>query len=220
MALADLIITDEQISEELIEKVLKDRVNLVKAGNKVILTRKNINSANRIKVLLFLAGGKAWELIEKTEFSFTPADMEKAISIPGNSLRPVLKELSDDFLLSNEKGRYQITSRGIYELETILEDLTEESSKTTKKKSGTKHSSNKSKSSNVPPKADAFEGLITDGFFSLPKSNKEIIEELSCRGVTIKPTSLPVYLLPLVRKKKLSRERVVRNKGKIWVYKK
>ena len=45
------------------------------------------------------------------------------------------------------------------------------------------------------------------------------MNELKKLGVSIKITSLPSYLLPLVRKRKLIRDQIIEGKRKIWVYK-
>jgi len=219
MSLTDLVITNEEISESLVEKVLKGRVSLLKEGNKVILTRSSSNLPNKLKVLLFLAGGRAWELLDKVVLSFSPNDMEKATGVSGNSLRPTLSELSNSYLVNNNSGRYQITPKGIYELEDLLENNKKEidfSQKANKKMTGL---FKLTKKSNVPVKTEAIKELIEEGYFSTLRNNADIIEELGRRGVTVKPTSLPAFILPMLRNKTLTRERISRDKRKIWAYK-
>lgn len=220
MALKDLVITNEKISEDLIETVLKGRIELVQEGNKIILTREASIEPNKVKILLFLAGAKAWELLDKVNLSFLPGQMEVALNIPGNSLRPNLKELADNYLISGEKGKYQITTKGIYELQTTLEN----SANKEKTQGGIgqkiKRIVKSSNSGSNLPKAKSIEELINEGYFSSPRDNEEIIDELGRRGIMLKATSLPSFLLPLVRKKILTRDYKEKNKRKVWAYQK
>ena len=219
MSLNDLVITNKKISKDLVEKVLKGRVELVREGNKVNLTKEGSKLSNKLKVLLFLAGGKAWELLDNVTLSFSPNEMEQVIGIPGNSLRPILKEISDNYLVNNEKGKYQIIPKGIYELENMLENTIKENDKTQKGNSKMVRKSKPTKKGNSPLKSEAIKELIKDGYFSTPKDNSEIMAELGRRGVTVKPTSLPSFILPLLRKKSLTRDYKLKNKRKVWVYK-
>jgi hypothetical protein len=213
MPLSDLIVTNKEISENLIEKVLKDRVELVQDGNKVVLTREGSTYPNKIKVLLFLSGGKAWELLDHVSLSFTPVEMEKTVGIPGNSLRPILKEISDNYMVNNDRGKYQITAKGIYELEKLLENITKIDTR------GKKSKPKKIRVLGGPTKTMAIDELLKEGYFSTPRDNGEIISELGRRGVTIKQTSLPSFILPLLRKKVLTRDYKLKDKRKVWAYK-
>lgn len=220
MTLKDLIITKQQISEALVENVLKGRVELIQDGNEILLTKESINFPNKIKILLFLAGGKAWELLDSISLSFSPGEIGVKLSIPGNSLRPLLRELSNSFLVGNDKGRYQITPKGVYELERMLKTTTEINKTVQGKRSKAVRVSRAPKSkSGTPLKSKSIEVLIDEGYFSIPRNNQEILMELGRRGVTIKSTSLPSFLLPLIRKKILVRDYKEKNKRKVWAYK-
>lgn len=220
MALADLIVTNKVLSEDIIENILKDKVELIQEEHKVFLTREALGFPNRLKILLFLTGAKAWELIDKTLLIFSPSDLETELNIQGNSIRPILKELADNLFIVNEKGKYKITSKGVYELETILKRNPTDVNKSS---SISKVKSNKVKvstSSKLPSKTNSIAELLENGFFSTPKEAGEIIAELGRMGVTMKPTSLPSFLLPLVRNKTMTRDYKEKNKRTVWVYSK
>jgi len=219
MSLQDLVINNKQISAELIENILKNRVELIQEGKKVILTKKGMKLSNKGRILLFLAGGKAWELIDTETWSSGPSDMQEALGIPGNTLRPILKDLADSFLVKSEKGKYQILPKGIYEIESVLETKEDEINSMLNNKTDLKKETNAKKTTGGPSKSKAIEELISDGYFSEPKELGEVQMELGRRGVTVKLTSLPSYTLPLVRKKILTRDHKVKGKGKIWTYK-
>lgn len=218
MALADLIITNKALSEEIIENILKGKVELIQEGNKIILTRDAVSLSNRLKILLFLTGAKAWELIDKTLLTYSPSELEADLSIQGNSIRPILKELADNLFIINDKGKYKITSKGVYELETLLKKGSDDANKITSVKKNNGKKSKTSTYSNSPSKKNSITELIESGFFATSREASEIITELGRMGLTMKPTSLPAYLLPLVRNKTLARDSKEKNKRKVWVY--
>lgn len=220
MALADLIVTNKALSEDIVENILKGKVELIQEEHRVFLTREALGFPNRSKILLFLTGAKAWELIDQTLLTFSPSDLETELNIQGNSIRPILKELADNLFIANEKGKYKITSKGVYELETLLKRSPDATGKPSSVK---KIKSKKSKVfaySNLPSKSNSIAELIENGFFATPRESAEIIAELGRMGVTMKQTSLPSFLLPLVRNKTMTRDYKEKNKRKIWVYSK
>jgi len=217
MSLQDLVTDNKKISENLLENLLKGYVELVKDGKKVILTKKGMSLPRKTRVLLLLAGGKAWTFLDKKEWSIAPSDMEGVLSIPGGSLRPILKIQADNFLIKRSKGKYQIRPKGLFQLEDMFQDKDKNSGKEIKqtRKIGAKLSG---KSKGGSSKAEIISEMMLDGFFDSPKDLKEIQIESRRRATTIKMTSLPPYLLPLVRKKKLFREYKKKDKKKVWVY--
>lgn len=218
MALQDLVIDNQQISTEIIEGLLKGRVNLIQEGRMVHLTKEGMCFPNKTKILLFLAGGKAWELLDSEGWNSLPSIMEEILGIPGNTLRPVLKELADNFLVKSEKGKYQILSKGIYELEAIMRKPKGKGSTVQKSNSNHKKTVSDKKSVSGPSKSKAIEELINGDYFSVPRDLSEIQTELGRRGITVKLTSLPSYLLPLVRSITLNRDYKVKGQRKVWAY--
>lgn len=219
MALQDLVVNNKQISVELVEKLLKGRVELIQEDKKVNLTKSGMGLPNKGRILLFLAGGKAWELLDGEAWATSPGDMEEFLGIPGNTLRPILKELADSFLVKSDKGRYQILSKGIYELESLLEKGENQKSSFSDNSLRPGEAAPVRKTASGPSKSKAIEELINEGYFSDSRELSEIQAELGRRGISVKLTSLPSYILPLVRKKVLTREYKAKGKGKVWVYK-
>lgn len=219
MALQDLVINNKQISSELIENILKNRVELIQDGRKVNLTKEGMKFSNKGRILLFLTGGKAWELIDTRIWSSGPGDMQEFLGIPGNTLRPILKDLADNFLVKSEKGKYQILPKGIYEIEYILQKKEDGKENNSNNKTDSNKNLPAKKTTGGPSKSKALEELITDGYFSEPRELSEIQVELGRRGIMTKLTSLPSYVLPLVRKKVLTRDHKSKGKGEVWTYK-
>ena len=219
MSLQDLVIDSEQISSELIENLLKGRVELIQEGKRINLTKDGVNLSNKGRILLFLAGGKAWNLLSGEDWTTSPGKMQEHLGIQGNTLRPLLKELADNFLVKSEKGKYQVLSKGIYELESILETKIDHQHHGSQNNEGSIKKTAARKISTGPSKSKAIEELINEGYFSEPRELGDIQNELGRRAIPVKLTSLPSYILPLVRKRILSREQKNKGKGTIWMYK-
>ena len=166
MALQDLVMNNKQISADLVENLLKGRVELIQEGKKVILTKDGMRLPNRSKILLFLVGGKAWELLDGDGWSSSPSVMEEVLGIPGNTLRPILKSFTDSFLVKSEKGKYQILSKGIYEFETILDEGENRGIDISGSDSGIGKSAPIKKIVGGPSKSKAIEELMSEGYFS------------------------------------------------------
>lgn len=217
MALKDLIVSNQKITEDLLENVLRGYVELIQDGKKVLLTKKALFLSARAKVLLFLAGGNAWTLIDGVQWLVSPSEMEDDLGIGGNTLRPTLKNLSDNYLVKSEDGKYKILPKGIYELERSLKDGTALVQKSGNSNQTTRDS--KSKQPRSPSKSEILLEMRKDGFFDSPKELQEIHAELGRRAATTKITSIPSLILPMIRKKELSREYKQKTEGKVWVYK-
>lgn len=214
MALEDLIIDRKQISKELLEKLLKGKVELIKENKGVNLTKLGNSFSNKIQVLLYLCGKKAWELLVSEEIRNSIKELEKNLGIKGNTLRPILKELKDSYQVEAEKGKYRILSKGVFELERGLQQEPEQAKALSKGNARKGDKSSRGISTSV-----YINKLCNEGYFKTAKKMSDIMNELRKRGVTIKLTSLPPYLLPLVRKGNLVREQIIEGKRKIWVYK-
>jgi hypothetical protein len=213
MVLKDLIVDHKQISEGLLENILRGKVELIKEGEGVNLTEEGNSFPNRIRVLLYLCGKKAWELLTSKEIRVSIKELERDLGIKGNTLRPILKSFKDSYQAEAEKGKYRILPKGVFELEKELQR------KYGKKERVLKPYSKKSELSRKISKSEFIRKLYDEGFFKEPKKMSDVLCELKKLGIHIKLSSLPSYLLPLVRKGKLTREQITRGKRKIWVYK-
>jgi len=213
MALEDLIVDHKQISKELLEKLLVGRAELIKENEGVNLTRTGNNYSNKTRVLLYLCGKKAWELLSSNRVNASIEELQKNLGIAGNTIRPILKELKDSYQAESEKGKYRILPKGVFELEKAIENEKE------KERINKPNPQKGDKSGKQISKSEYINKLYNEGYFKESKKMADIMNELKKLGVNIKLTSLPSYLLPLVRKRKLIREQIIEGKRKIWVYK-
>ncbi len=121
MGLSDLIVDQRQISEEMIENLLKGNVELIKEDSGVRLMPAVSKFTAATKVLLILAAKKAWEMISKTPHPTTASEIEGATGLPLNTIYPVMKKFNDDRLAISSKGKYSITNRGILQLPALID---------------------------------------------------------------------------------------------------
>ena len=173
MSLEDLIIDHKQISKELIEKVLKGRVELIKDSRGVLITKAGNNFSNKIKVLLLLCGKKAWSLLTSEEVLTSIEEIGKNIGIKGNTLRPLLKDLKDSYMVESERGKYKILPKGIFELENEFEHKIENTENKEVVRNVTLKTSQKDFS-----RSESINKLYEQGFFKEPKTLKYIRNEL------------------------------------------
>jgi len=125
MALKDLVKSTDKLEDSL-ESILKGRVDLVKIGEEksVRITKELLKKLdNGSKMLLYLAGKRAWSLINRIEYWTKPRELETNLFIPGGSIRPLLIKFRKEKFVEydrKEKG-YKITSLVILELENLLQ---------------------------------------------------------------------------------------------------
>lgn len=138
MALTDLIIDQSQITTDLIENVLKGRVSLVRESKGVYLSQESARLGTKVKLLLFLAGKRAWELIDGTGERFLSSldEMGKETGVHGSTLRGALKDLKDAHLVDSENAKYFVLPKGMHTLTEWLKDGSAESTPKSHGKAG------------------------------------------------------------------------------------
>jgi DNA-binding MarR family transcriptional regulator len=215
MGLKDLIVEHKRVSEELLENILKGRAQLIKEGREVILKNEGNIFPERVRVLLYLCGKKAWEYLTAEELAVSIEELAKNLGIKGNTLRPILKGLNDAYYVERTvRGRYRILPKGIGELEKIIKQETLKEGRileTKVKKDG--------KSTRRNPISAYINKFYNEGYFKKPKKMTDLMSELRKQGLAVKLVHLPPYLLRLVRTGRLNREQIIEGKRKIWVYK-
>jgi len=231
MALKDLIISKTEISEDLIENILKNNVQLIKENEEVYLLPPTKNLSGTTRVILYLCGKKAWSLILNKEITTSIVELSNNTGIKGNTLRPILKKLKDSKQVDSQNGKYYLLPMGLTFLQQNLnkDNGINLSIKTTKHKARRKNSTTKTNDNDIVKtrKTNSSSGIpeqilimINEGFFDQPKSLSEIIKELDKRAFKIPLTSLPSYVIPLTKSRKLERNKEKRGEKSVWVYKK
>lgn len=222
MTLEDLIISKTKISEGLIEKTLRGNVKLVEESLEVYLLPETKDLQNNSRILLYLTGKKAWSLLKNKEILTPIVELSNNLGIKGNTLRPILKELRDQQLVESKEGKYHILPMGISRLEKILEDYNKEPPD----KAGVRQTVKKRKSGRKAKRSVSDTGvisgllqkLINQGFFNQPRGLSEIQKELKKNAVNVALTTLPSYVIQLIRNDVLFREKQRKGNRMVWVY--
>ena len=112
MSLKRLLVSEQQLTEEILDQLLSDYVRLVHETRRVTLTPAGGALTGRAKVVLVLAAQHAWRFLapdEEQDTSLPIREIEQLTGLPGNTLRPILKDLTDRRLLES-------TGKGVYRL--------------------------------------------------------------------------------------------------------
>lgn len=164
MALRDLIVQKQDVTDELLEIVLEKYARLVDEEREVRLTPEAEGLLIKQKVLLYLAGMYAWDIIEEKKES-TPinnSQIENSLKIEGNTLRPILKSFRDSGEIEQKDGGSIITYKGVETLKKIDEVKLEEKRKTKKEKDITNVSVSKSTSTGRETILKSFDNSTLD----------------------------------------------------------
>jgi DNA-binding transcriptional MocR family regulator len=215
MVLKDLIISQDRISEEIIEKILSGRVQLLAENQQVHLLSSAKDLPSSIRILMYLAGKKAWSIIKKRDFLTPIVELSDNLGIKGNTLRPLLKNLRDEKLVESKSGTYRILPMGIVHLQQYPEKV----AAPPKDRKETRFKMEKRKKVATKGVSARIRLMIEEKFFETPKSLNDIREALKKNTYNIPRTSMPKYLIRLVRRGLLKREKSQRGKKNIWMYK-
>ncbi len=127
MGLEKLLVTEEAVTEDVLERILADFVRLAQDTRRAILTPSGVNLPARPKVLLVLAAQHAWRFIQpvqKGNLALPIAEIGAQTGLPGNTLRPVLKQLTDSHILEPlSKGVYRLPPHSLPQVEREIEEL-------------------------------------------------------------------------------------------------
>ncbi|MBI3024714.1 MAG: hypothetical protein HYY66_03370, partial [Candidatus Tectomicrobia bacterium] len=178
---------------------------------------------------------QGWPFVtnEAVSTEATPAQIEKALHIPGGSLRPILKELKDSNFITAQGYSYHVRSVALSHIKSQIQKIisgagSPRQSGKSKRKKGVAGESAKEvkrqprKRASVPTgdKAQFFEQLVAGKFFEQPRKLADVKEAFHEKGHIVPSTSIPSYLLKAVRDEKLRRERKTMDGLKVWVYEK
>ncbi len=136
MSLRDLLVTEQKVTEEQLGRVLAGYVLLAEDTRRPILTPVGVRLPGRLKVLLVLATQHAWRFVrpgEERDTSLPIAAIAEFSGLPGNTLRPILKDLKDAHILeSPATGTYRLPGHSLNYLEGELEAIKQKPEPTAK----------------------------------------------------------------------------------------
>lgn len=118
MPLKDLLVSEQTVSEELVEEILEGNARLASDTQKVLLTPEGSRLPARAKVLLVLAAQHAWRFVapgHDGDISLTVKQIQEQTGLPGNTLRPALKGLKEAYMIeSPSEGRYRLPGHALH----------------------------------------------------------------------------------------------------------
>jgi hypothetical protein len=240
MALKDLIASRQQLNEAAIEAVIKDFVRYDPDNSDIILTPAAVRLPNKHKVLTYLVALEGWVYL-KPNIEVTgarPSELEGALGIPGGTLRPLLRDLAAERLVKSDRGAYRIVApnldaavaainhqadarSGTQERAPIRRKAKSSSGRTISPRrddTANKRSAPKRSKTSGINAAAMFQTWIDRGFFSQPKSMKDMLDEFHKKGVIMKMTSLSKLPLAAVRSGALERNKGDQEGKQVWLY--
>ncbi len=111
MPLRDLLVSEQKVTEDVLEKTLKDFV-LLGDKRRIVFTPAGEQLPAEARVLLVLVAQHAWRFVvqgEEQDTSLPVAEIQQQTGLTGNTARPTLKSLKD-------RGIIESPERGVYRL--------------------------------------------------------------------------------------------------------
>lgn len=143
MALKDLISDSGKVTEEAVEKIVAPYVGYDVKGKTITLRPAFGKLGSKQKVLVYLVALQGWPFVTDSKdisTSVPPAELQKKLSIPGGTLRPLLRDLSDAHIISENTHRYSVEPAGLYEVSAIIDGSSEGGASPRKRKAKKKRS--------------------------------------------------------------------------------
>jgi len=249
MALKDLITEKGSLDEAAIERIIGPYVRYEAEDKRVNFMPAFAGLANRAKILVYLVALQGWKFVTDDPIAADarPSDIEAATGIPGGSLRPTLRTLSDNHILSERDSRYSVRGTSLAMIEAELDGRDEgvvvrraQPSPQRKSTRTTRESKNKAgsekevqverdtESTSATPRRKAgaktgnlaatFQRWIDEGYFDEPRTLADVQKRFRKEAVIVPQSSLPSYFLGAVRKEQLSRDEIDVGGKKVWAY--
>lgn len=246
MALRDLVAEKGALDEAAIERIVEPYVRYDVDAKEIHFLPAFAGLSNKAKILVYLVALQGWRFVtdEPTPSNARPADIEAVTGIPGGSLRPVLRGLSESHYVSEKDSRYSVrgTSLPVIEAElnggeegvvvrrpraagrkssrsTGAEEVVGDVEATTEVEAPAVEAKKSrklgSKTGNV---AATFDRWIDEGYFDEPRTLSDVQKRFRKEAIMIPQTSLPGYFLAAVRKGRLTRDEVEANGKTVWAY--
>jgi hypothetical protein len=122
MALKDLIAEKGALDEAAIERIVEPYVRYDVDAMEVHFMPAFAALSNKAKILVYLVALQGWRFVtdDPMPSDARPADIEAATGIPGGSLRPVLRGLSENHHVSEKDSRYSVRGTSLSAIEAEL----------------------------------------------------------------------------------------------------
>lgn len=228
MSLRDLVAKKSEIAESAIEEIVSKYIRYYIDTHEIGFTPEYSTLNGESKLLVYLVAILGWQFVTDNPptTSTKPADLEKAIGIPGGTLRPLLKNLKDAHFIAPSAEGYAIREGNLEAIAAAING--EKKSHKPRKANQTKGKPSKmqkttqtgalTKRPNNTPISPRLDGWIEEGFFKTPRTLKSVHERLHEHGIIAKQTSISGPLLKAVQQGRLTRKKIDQNGKEVWAY--
>jgi len=242
MALKDLVAQKSALTEESIERIVKEFVRYDPDEREIAFTPEFARLSNKAKILVYMVALQGWPFVldESLPTEAKPADIESQLGIAGGTLRPLLKELKERHLLAAKGGSYTVRAASLDAIQKELpapgsaaanptsKTRQKKKSKTSQPRSIEENEKNAEGSRPKPAKKGTgggakeitlkFNQWVDQGYFDDGRTLGEVQSRFHQEAIILPQTSIPKYLLAAVRDERLSRTMQDVNGKQRWVY--
>lgn len=235
MALKDLITQRAAMAEEQIEQIITSYLGYDVDEHVIVPLPPFAHLSNKQKVLVYLVALQGWPFVteENVPTSASPSDLEKALGIPGGTLRPLLMELKDQHLITGSGKNYSVNAGRLASIKEEISGHEGEGAKVSAPQSRRRSRKSNQRSKPAGPrkkaakktgqrerksKAARFDAWIDNGFFDEPKTLNDVHKQFHKEAQIVSKTAIPSYLLKAVDAGRLQREKAEVNGKEVWVY--
>ncbi|MCI0429242.1 MAG: hypothetical protein L0210_01680 [Rhodospirillales bacterium] len=235
MALKDLITKRAVMAEEQIEEIVSQYVGYDVDEKSIVPKAPFASLSNKQKVLIYLVALQGWPFVTKDEVltSASPSELEKALRIPGGSLRPMLVDLKERHVIVGGGKSYAVSA---VHLDAVKKEIGSGRGDDVQTPARPKRARRKARAKapdgatalkkprrserKATSRAERFDAWIKDGFFNEPRTLNEVHARFRKEAQNVRKTSVPQYLLRAVDAGRLEREQKEINGKLVWVYQK
>jgi hypothetical protein len=239
MALKSLIASKASLAEDAIEKIIANFTRFDVDERAIVFTPEAHGLSIKAKILIYLVALQGWPYVvdQPVPADAKPADIGEDTGIPGNTLRPILKELKDRNVIVEQGGRYSVRAVALHAIKSELggapsqsrpkktrrksKSTAVEDAATDKQSAGGADVKRVRRSSGLNNLAERFNELIEGDFFDKWKTLGDVQRQFHKEGIIVPQSSIPPYLLKEVRSRppRLERDKHDVNGKNVWVYK-
>ena len=128
--LEELFVSGKEVDQELVAKILSPFLKIDRDSCAIVPNAQWQEINNDLKIILFLLARKAMKLrgLNIDNEGALPSEIEKETGMKGGSVRPKLKELFEQRVISKtDDGRYIVPSYSLTRIKTMVETWMKES---------------------------------------------------------------------------------------------
>jgi hypothetical protein len=246
VALKDLIADKGALDEATIERIVGPYLRYDVETQELSFLQPFAGLSNKAKILVYLVGLQGWKFVtdDTVATDARPADIETATGIPGGSLRPILRGLCDNHVLSERGSRYSVRGTSLRVIEAELKgnregtavpltrpprrkasrrsrdvgDANDDDTQTDEEAAGVGLKRGRKPGGKTGNIAATFERWIDEGYFDEPRTLADVQKRFRREAIMVPQSSLPGYFLGAVRKGRLNREEMTAGGRTVWAY--